>query len=208
NFTRRHSPTYGNCYTLQNDKFISRKSGPAEGLEMILYLETNQYMEGITSGKGAQVVIHEQGTLPFPDDEGIAVTAGEQTMIGLKQIQIKRLDGKYGPCKSVDDFMQKYKIKYTRNTCLKICQQNLIMQICQCYDEIYQDINDVMKISDKNSPCRNTSQLTCVTRVKWTFDDNAKSCACDSPCSEKVYGRSVTSRMWPSDSVAVSMFRL
>ncbi|CAL1540639.1 unnamed protein product [Lymnaea stagnalis] len=205
NFKRRHSTNYGNCYTLENDKFISRKSGPSGGLEMILYLETNEYLEGITSGKGAQVVIHELGTLPFPDDEGIAVTAGEQTMIGLRQMQITRLDGVYGPCKSVDDFMQKYKIKYTRNTCLKICQQNLIMETCHCYDEIYQDINDVMKISDKDTPCQNASQITCVTRVKWRFDDNASSCACDSPCSEKVYGRNVASRMWPSDSVASLM---
>ncbi|CAL1541410.1 unnamed protein product, partial [Lymnaea stagnalis] len=203
NFNTRHSAKYGNCYTLDNDKFISRKSGPSGGLEMILYLETNEYLEGITSGKGAQVVIHEQGTLPFPDDEGIAVTAGEQTMIGLKQVmQISRLDGVYGPCKSVDDFKLKYKIKYTRNSCLKICKQNLIMQTCQCYDEIYQDINDVMKISDKNIPCRNASQLTCVTMVKWTFEDTASSCACDSPCSEKAYGRNVASRMWPSKSVA------
>lgn len=207
NFTRRHSANYGNCYTLENDKFISRKSGPAGGLEMILYLETNEYLEGVTSGKGAQVVIHEQGTLPFPDEEGIAVTAGEQTMIGLRQMQITRLDGDYGPCKSVDDFRQTYNIKYTRNTCLKICQQNLIIQSCQCYDEINQDINDVMKLSDKISPCRNAAQLTCVTGVKWRFDDNASSCNCDSPCSEKAYGRNVASRSWPSDAAAKIMIK-
>ncbi|XP_005111319.1 acid-sensing ion channel 1 [Aplysia californica] len=85
NFTLHQSATYGNCYTLSYSKFIARKSGPAKGLELILFLETDDYLHGLTNGKGLQLVVHEQGTLAYPDEQGIAIDAGTHTLIGLRQ---------------------------------------------------------------------------------------------------------------------------
>ncbi|CAG5134503.1 unnamed protein product, partial [Candidula unifasciata] len=85
NFTVSQSTSYGNCYTIQNTLWAARRSGPDQGFQLILFLETDEYVPGITNEKGIQLIIHEQGTTAFPDDEGIAVAAGTQTVIGLRQ---------------------------------------------------------------------------------------------------------------------------
>ncbi|XP_059163598.1 amiloride-sensitive sodium channel subunit beta-2-like [Physella acuta] len=53
------SAQYGNCFTLDNPDFISRKSGAESGLELILSIENDDYLPGVTSGRGARVIIHE-----------------------------------------------------------------------------------------------------------------------------------------------------
>ena len=37
---------------------------------------------------GVSVVIHPQGIMPFPDDEGISISPGELTHISLTQVQL------------------------------------------------------------------------------------------------------------------------
>ena len=59
------------------------------GLEIIVFLDTEEYLNGITPIEGLQVVVHPQNTLPFPDDEGIAVSSGSSTMISLKLVSKK-----------------------------------------------------------------------------------------------------------------------
>ncbi|KAI8786498.1 amiloride-sensitive sodium channel subunit beta, partial [Biomphalaria glabrata] len=54
-------------------------------LELVLFLELDEYLPGITGGKGAQIVIHPQGSYPFVEEEGIPIAAGSQTIISLKQ---------------------------------------------------------------------------------------------------------------------------
>ena len=56
------------------------------GLQLKLFLETDEYLPGITNSQGIQVVIHDQGTLPFPGEEGLAVRAGTETFIGLRRV--------------------------------------------------------------------------------------------------------------------------
>ncbi|XP_059169932.1 acid-sensing ion channel 1C-like [Physella acuta] len=122
------------------------------GLELTVYLETDKYLPGITSGEGAQVVIHEQGTVPFPDEEGIAAASAAQTLIGLKQL------------------------------CQKICQANKVRAVCNCYDTSNLEVNDVMKIPDTLKPCTNQSELQCVTRLSSNVSNDDTICDCSSPC--------------------------
>ncbi|XP_055956225.1 amiloride-sensitive sodium channel subunit beta-like [Patella vulgata] len=83
NFTQITNSNYGNCYTLQTSVFKSRRSGPDQGLELMFYLENNEYIRGITNGNGAQVLIHDRDVMPHPYDQGIAVSSATETMIGL-----------------------------------------------------------------------------------------------------------------------------
>ena len=55
---------------------------------MILDLQTDQYIPGITQGKGLQLVIHPASTLAFPSKEGIAINAGTETQIALQQVRV------------------------------------------------------------------------------------------------------------------------
>uniref|UniRef100_A0A2C9LS13 Uncharacterized protein n=1 Tax=Biomphalaria glabrata TaxID=6526 RepID=A0A2C9LS13_BIOGL len=106
---------FGNCYTIQDSRYISKKSGPAGGLELILYLENDEYLPLVTSGRGAHVIIHDRNTVPLPEEEGIAISVGQQTMIALKEIRISRLGGKYTACKDVDEFYRSYGVRFTIN---------------------------------------------------------------------------------------------
>ena len=53
---------------------------------MILFLQTNEFLEGLTSGYGIKLVIHYPGTKPLPDDEGLFISAATETNIGLVQV--------------------------------------------------------------------------------------------------------------------------
>lgn len=55
---------------------------------MILSLETDEYLGGITSDYGARVILHEPGTAPFHDENDIAVSPGMHTQIGLRQVSL------------------------------------------------------------------------------------------------------------------------
>ncbi|CAL1540638.1 unnamed protein product, partial [Lymnaea stagnalis] len=202
NFTRVRTGNYGNCYMLQNSKFITRRSGPDGGLELTLFLETDEYVPGITNGKGFQIAIHEQGSIPFPEDEGIAITAGAQTVIGLRMLQINRLPMPYGPCKSTATFESINNVTYSRNTCQRLCEQALIRSTCNCYDISRLELNDVMKNPLDLPPCLSSTELTCVYEVQYNFDATDSSCGCDSPCSEKMYEKTVAARQWPSPTYA------
>uniref|UniRef100_A0A2C9M1J2 Uncharacterized protein n=1 Tax=Biomphalaria glabrata TaxID=6526 RepID=A0A2C9M1J2_BIOGL len=147
NFSQSTNSDYGNCYTIQDARYVSKKSGPSGGLELILYLEIDEYLPLITSGKGAHIVIHDKNTVPLPEEEGIAVSAGQQTMIGLKQIKITRLGNPYVACKNVDDFYRQYKVNYTRNLCQKMCFLKQIYNECKCLDTSYYFINVLLKIN-------------------------------------------------------------
>ncbi|XP_059164382.1 degenerin unc-8-like [Physella acuta] len=171
NFTQIQSAVYGNCYTIEYDKFVARKSGPSAGLELTLFLETSEYIPGITNGKGLQLVVHEQGTVPFPEDEGIAINPGTQTLLGL------------------------------RMACQRICEQQQIIDTCQCVDALHPQLIIYMNATNVQ-PCNNITQMVCVTQVEFAYNASEDKCGCASPCSESLYEKTISPRQWPSPSFA------
>ncbi|KAK0055373.1 amiloride-sensitive sodium channel subunit gamma-2 [Biomphalaria pfeifferi] len=200
NFSQSTNSDYGNCYTIQDARYVSKKSGPSGGLELILYLEIDEYLPLITSGKGAHIVIHDKNTVPLPEEEGIAVSAGQQTMIGLKQIKITRLGNPYVACKNVDDFYRQYKVNYTRNLCQKMCFLKQIYNECKCLDTSYYFINVLLKINGTKT-CLTSDEVKCVTRIKVSFRGDNETCGCYSPCSERIFDTYVSSRAWPNNDL-------
>ena len=57
---------------------------PFEGLRLDLYAETEEY--SARDGYGMRLVIHEADSLPFPSDEGITISTGFETVIGLRLV--------------------------------------------------------------------------------------------------------------------------
>ncbi|GFO35507.1 amiloride-sensitive sodium channel subunit gamma [Plakobranchus ocellatus] len=208
NFTRLLTIRYGNCYTLEYPKYVSRKSGPSDGLQLQLFLDTDEYVPGIANSKGIQVVIHDQGTLPFPDDEGIAVKAGTETHIGMRRVEINRLGSPYGHCVSVDTFQRKFGIKYTRNMCQKVCQQIRTREKCGCYDKMEQITNKVIKVPRSLRPCSSRSELKCVYNISLGFQHDNDRCGCYRPCRETTFKTTVTSRAWPNKAYADLLARV
>ncbi|KAK7099869.1 acid-sensing ion channel 1-like [Littorina saxatilis] len=201
NFTLQTSMTYGNCYTLQYDKFVSRQSGPSGGMELIFYLDREEYIRGVTPDDGLQVTVHQAGTKPFPYDEGIAVSSGTHTMLSLKLMQIERYGKPYSKCANNSEFFNKYKVHYTRQTCQKLCEQEAIHTRCNCRDEVEEDLNILMAANDIK-PCRSQSDIQCLSQTQWDYAQGRVECSCESPCLEYKYEKTMSSRPWPHKTFA------
>ncbi|KAL5017299.1 hypothetical protein ScPMuIL_006888 [Solemya velum] len=196
NFTKFQTREYGNCYTLDSAKLVAKASGPRNGLIMILYMENHEYLDGITTGYGARVVIHDRNTLPFPADEGIYVSTNMETHIGLKLVELSRMGQPHGTCEEGTAFKTKYNMTYSRQGCLSLCLQEKVLAQCGCYQKAWEEINRMLE-RGKKKPCKSQSELICMERAL-----HEKTCTCPNPCKEEEYIQTVSSRQWPTEAYA------
>ena len=56
------------------------------GLKLILNVQQDEYIDGVNEGAGARVVVHSQDRMPFPQDEGVLVTPGQLSSLGVRQV--------------------------------------------------------------------------------------------------------------------------
>ncbi|KAM7329275.1 hypothetical protein ACRRTK_010888 [Alexandromys fortis] len=87
NFTLFHHPMYGNCYTFNNREnatILSTSMGGSEyGLQVILYINEDEYNPFLVSSTGAKVLIHQQNEYPFIEDVGTEIETAMSTSIGM-----------------------------------------------------------------------------------------------------------------------------
>ena len=57
------------------------------GLHLVLDIGQDDYATALSDVAGARIVAHRQQDMPFPEDEGITVTPGMATFIGLKKVK-------------------------------------------------------------------------------------------------------------------------
>lgn len=58
------------------------------GLRLVLNIETKEYIENYMDAPGIRLVIHQRGTLPFPEEEGITLNPNYETSIGMRMVCI------------------------------------------------------------------------------------------------------------------------
>lgn len=51
-----------------------------------MFIEQSQYIPEISDTAGARVVIHEQGQIPFPYNEGHSVLPSRSTSFGIRRV--------------------------------------------------------------------------------------------------------------------------
>ncbi|XP_046366456.2 degenerin deg-1-like isoform X1 [Haliotis rufescens] len=199
NYIVHPSMTYGNCFTLQYPDFVSRKSGPVDGVEMVLFLENYEYLRGWTNGNGAHLVVHDRSTVPLVEQDGVAISGGTETFIGLKRVNIERLHTPYGLCDDGTEFRSRFNITYTRQACQDYCLVRFIVDSCGCYDGRQGEINMIFRISDVRD-CKTQTEIQCVIKIEKDFEFGRLSsqCTCYSPCVESLFEKSISSRQWPS----------
>ena len=61
------------------------------GMLLTINLEDDEYITNFASGFGLRLVIHEPGTYPFPAAEGLTLSPGFETSIGLKMVGANKL---------------------------------------------------------------------------------------------------------------------
>lgn len=198
-FKLHQTSDYGNCYTISSKKFISIKSGPEGGLSLVLFLETDEYLDGITTGYGIRVHIQDQDTYPFPADEGIFVPAAMETDIGLKMLRIGRLGGNFGKCEKGDDFKKLFNLTYTRRACQEFCRISSAIKTCKCFEDEWEEF----PFDDQNlKPCRTETEQKCLFDLYERFLKGDLQCTCDNPCNELAYVKSISQRQWPTTAYA------
>nr|XP_019920401.2 amiloride-sensitive sodium channel subunit alpha [Crassostrea gigas] len=209
NFTLFQSLDFGNCYTLESNLFIARRPGPMNGLQMILQVEKFEQEENFLDGSGVRLVIHEPGTLPFPEEEGFTLSPGYETSIGMKMVALSRSKPPYGNCSEGESFYQTYGVHYTMSTCLHICRNINVIEICKCRpSENIVDIDymdqfyslPVCSLVENNKTKKHNFKRTCEEYVYYQIEENKINCGCESACRETVYKNTLSGRVWPKDS--------
>lgn len=53
---------------------------------MIINIDQDDYVKEVGDTAGIRMVTHPQTRMPFPEDEGITISPGHSTSIGLRQV--------------------------------------------------------------------------------------------------------------------------
>ena len=56
---------------------------------MILYIEEDEYVNGLQLGRGIRVDIHPYQTMPFVTESGMSVAPGQQAYISLQMVRTR-----------------------------------------------------------------------------------------------------------------------
>jgi len=57
-----------------------------EGLEMIINIDQSNYLKDAGDTAGIRMVVHNGTRIPFPEDEGITVSPGHSTSVGIHKV--------------------------------------------------------------------------------------------------------------------------
>ena len=58
------------------------------GLKLNLFIEQSQYIPELSHTAGARVIIHDQGQIPFPNNEGYSVLPSRSTSFAIRRVSI------------------------------------------------------------------------------------------------------------------------
>ncbi|XP_078379993.1 epithelial sodium channel subunit alpha-like [Oculina patagonica] len=200
---------FGNCFTFNggiNDYGESQKvlqsfnTGPAGGLKLKLFIEQSQYIAELSHTAGARVVIHDQGQMPFPDNEGHDVLPSRSTSIAIRKTVVERVDPfGNGSCISEDDFKdkniyaKKFNTSYSRQACLNSCLANKQILECGCAEAQFPADAEICDIT-------NSSTAKCLDSLLRDLLSGELNCEanCPTPCSEVLFRTSLSMGEWPS----------
>ncbi|GFQ79185.1 acid-sensing ion channel 1 [Trichonephila clavata] len=174
---------FGNCFTFNkrvpNEELLQiSKTGVGTGLNLKLNIESCYYLP-TTYTMGVKVIIHHPNEIPNPEEEGLMLIPGYESLISLKQTVTRRLPNPFKD-RCLDYSTQEKKFFGSRNNCLRGCIQKQNIAKCGCYDQSFSIMNNV-------SPCRilNESESCCLDDVSANMSQ--KMCNCPLPCSSFSY---------------------
>ncbi|XP_045177052.2 amiloride-sensitive sodium channel subunit beta-like [Mercenaria mercenaria] len=189
------SSDYGNCFTVDSPKYIATRTGPDHGIKLRLNLEVDEYIKNYASGYGVRLVFHEPGTFAMPAEEGLTLSPGHETMIGLRVVNITRLPYPFGNCTDGEAFRQRYNISYSVAACMEFCRIEMTVEQCDC---VPFDAPDLHFSRNGVHVCDNLKKTEdkCADKVNYNFEPG--NCDCISPCRETVYEKTISGRRWPN----------
>ena len=55
---------------------------------MKLFVEQYEYVKSLSDAAGVRLVVHNQTSMPFPEDDGINISPGTKTFVGLRRVSV------------------------------------------------------------------------------------------------------------------------
>ncbi|XP_066292698.1 amiloride-sensitive sodium channel subunit alpha-like [Branchiostoma lanceolatum] len=207
NFVQFLDEKYGNCFTFNkgitnNGSKIPIRNvtqpGPLHGLQVLLYVEQDEYVPILAGTSGARVLINTQAERPFPALAGFSVATGFSSSVGLTMTQIERLGGHYGDCtdgtgKSYDLYGTAH--AYSSVLCQKTCYQRVVVRDCECADV-------GLPIPKGTAVCEPAIRETaeCLKETRDALREDLLDCDCPEACKESVFGQTFGFTELPSAS--------
>ncbi|WAR09305.1 SCNuncharacterized [Mya arenaria] len=195
-FNLIQSPLYGNCFTLESSSLISRGSGQGHALSIVFNIERYEYFKQSSSAFGVRMVLHEKGTIPLPESEGVTLNTAFETNVGIRLVSIERLGGRYGDCTNGESFVATYNTSYAVPVCYVVCEAEHTANECGCIP-LYTP--ESLPFDRPICDVDNVSARECLTKVKNGIYDGDLTCDCKTPCKQSVYTMTLSGRSWPHD---------
>ncbi|XP_059163600.1 amiloride-sensitive sodium channel subunit alpha-like [Physella acuta] len=154
------TPEHGNCFTLHNPDFVAIRSGQNTGVELILNLETEEYVKAVTSAKGARVIIHEPVNTNHPYSN--PTTPLPPSQYCQHQCQGDRIKAK---CKCFD--YQLYLNDVTDDNSSTKLTQCTSQEEQRCLYEVRCQLEKDKRACDCKSPCREVRYQKTIAHLQW-----------------------------------------
>ncbi|XP_044160816.1 amiloride-sensitive sodium channel subunit gamma-2-like isoform X2 [Bufo gargarizans] len=194
NFTLFNHSLYGNCYTFndaqQKQLLESSMGGSEAGLNLIIYIDEEDYNPFLVTAAGAKILVHDQNDFPFIEESGTELETATETSIGMHLTESTKLSSPYSEC-TIDGsdvpIQNLYNKKYTFQICLYSCFQIEMVKTCGCahhdhplpqgaqycnFDEMPSWIYCYFKLHrqfvEEELGCQSTCRETCSFK-EWTF---------------------------------------
>lgn len=221
-----HNYHYGSCYrfnggivggvnyTRTRELKKSTKPGWRSGLSLELYVGDPIYQQQFTYKGGIRIIVHNDSSNPFLDEDGIDVSTGMQTNIAVSRTFINRLSAPYSNCIEKLDSETKLKneilgdmfdlhnlTKYDQKFCLKLCIQYFITANCNCFDLSSPFIS---RNSNKTiHGCTSITEVDCLQQIENLFynSDEVNTCyeKCPLECDIVAYDLTVSLANYPTE---------
>lgn len=205
NFTLFHHPMYGNCYTFNNREnatILSTSMGGSEyGLQVILYINEDEYNPFLVSSTGAKVLIHQQNEYPFIEDVGTEIETAMSTSIGMHLTESFKLSEPYSQCTedgSDVPITNIYNAAYSLQICLYSCFQTKMVEKCGCA----QYSQPLPPAANYCNYQQNPNWMYCYYQLYQAFVREELGCqsVCKQACSFKEWTLTTSLAQWPSEA--------
>ncbi|XP_065060101.1 FMRFamide-activated amiloride-sensitive sodium channel-like [Rhopilema esculentum] len=206
-FLSHHS---GFCKTFNvngNGKFTQTLSGVYGGLNLVLYVNQDDYMELVPydNAAGVLVMVHPQDVFPCPNNDRFVVQPGTQTLISIEQKFIFRKEKPYTSKCVNREGDPVYPGRYGVNNCL----QSNCLQSChhlKLYERCGIIANSALYHLSRRgkklpNPPKNVSgdAGTCLLEFYGDLSSKKGTCDCPLPCYEETFKLTGTSSRWPTN---------
>ena len=196
-------PEIGMCYTFNPDgKLFQKKAGSLYGLNIILLDSTlGTIYKNLSNGRGILMSAYPHEEFHFPWLDGMGLSPGFATIIGLRKRTIIRKESPYtSNCTTGGERDLVFPGKYTLNNCELSCTE--IEAIKRCGSTV-SAMTPIFMSKEKKSlllRSRNISSATrCLSKEGMTKSLLDTECNCQLPCHEVTFERTISSEKLSKD---------